>query len=185
MKRISFSLISFLSIVFAACNSDSTTSSEHTDSTKTTTAVTTNTSNSDYAAMADEFDRNSEAGKYKDVRTGQPIKISVDKNTGAKWNVETKEPVTRYILVDDTDWWVYDAEGSRLGRAKMENDKLLFEDSNNTWVDYEVKWKNDEDESKMKSDDMKVKTEKDGDMKVKTDDKKIKVEDGEVKEKDQ
>ena len=124
--------------------------------------------------MADEFDRNSEAGKYRDVRTGEPIRISVDKTSGKKLNAETNENVTRYILVDDGDWWVYDWEGNRLGRAKMEDNKILFEDSNNNWVDYDVKWKNDDGETKMKTDDIKVKTEKDGDMKIKTKDKKIK-----------
>ena len=181
MKQF-FSRILATSLGFAACKSDGNDTNETTDS--TTNVTTTTTSSSDYAAMADEFDRNSEAGKYMDVRTGKPIKISVDRTTGKKINTETNEPVTRYILVDNTDWWVYDWEGTRLGRAKMEGDKVLYEDENNEWVDYEVKWKNDDDESKMKTDDMKVKTEKDGDMKIKTDDKKIKVEDGKVKEKD-
>ncbi len=120
-----------------------------------------------------------------DAKTGKPIKISVDRTTGKKINAENNEPVTRYILVDNNDWWVYDWEGTRLGRAKLENDKVLYEGDNNEWVEYDVKWKNDGDENKMKSDDIKVKTEKDGDTKVKTDDKKVKVEeDGKVKEKD-
>lgn len=173
MKKQIFSLIAVLSLGFAACNSDSNTSAT-TDSTGTSASATTNTSSGDYAAMADEFDRNSEAGKYRNVRTGEPIRISVDRTTGKKTNAETNENITRYILVDDNDWWVYDWEGNRLGRARMENDKVLFEDSSNNWVDYEVKWKNDDDESKMKTEDMKVKTEKDGDQKIKTDDKKIK-----------
>lgn len=181
MKKQIFSLVAVLSLGFAACNSDGDTSAT-TDSTNVTT--TTTTSSGDYAAMADEFQRNSEAGKYRDVKTGEPIKISVDKISGKKINTATNENITRYILVDDSDWWVYDWEGNRLSRAKMENDKLLFEDSSNNWVDYEVKWKNDDDESKMKSDDMKVKTEKDGDTKIKTDDKKIKIDEDGTKEKD-
>lgn len=173
MKKQIFSLIAVLSLGFAACNSDSNTSAT-TDTTSTSTSATTNTSSGNYAAMADEFERNSEAGKYRNVRTGEPIRISVDRTTGKKTNAETNENITRYILVDNNDWWVYDWEGNRLGRAKLENDKVLFEDSSNNWVDYEVKWKNDDDESKMKTEDMKVKTEKDGDQKIKTDDKKIK-----------
>jgi hypothetical protein len=184
MKKQLFSLIAFISIGFVACNSDSNTSAT-TDSTVTTTNATTNTSSGDYAALADEFQRNSDAGKYMDARTGKPIKISVDKTTGKKTNAETNEPVTRYILVDNSDWWVYDWEGTRLGRAKYENDKVLYEGTNNDWVDYDVKWKDDSDESKMKTDDMKVKTDKDGETKIKTDDKKVKVDkDGTVKEKD-
>jgi len=184
MKKQLYSLIACTAIGFGACNSDTKTAAESTDST-TTTNVTTTTSNSDYAAMADEFQRNSDAGKYMDAKTGKPIKISVDRTTGKKINAETNEPVTRYILVDDNDWWVYDWEGTRLGRAKLENDKVLYEGDNNEWVEYDVKWKNDGDENKVKSDDIKVKTEKDGDTKVKTDDKKVKVEeDGKVKEKD-
>lgn len=182
MKRQIFSLIAVLTLGFTACNSDSNTSTTA-DSTDNASA-TTRTSSGDYAAMADEFQRNSDAGKYRDVRTGEPIRISVDRTTGKKTNAETNENITRYILVDDPDWWVYDWEGTRLGRAKMENDKLLFEDSNNNWVDYEVKWKNDDDESKMKTDGLKVKTEKDGDTKIKTDDKKIKKDEDGTKEED-
>ncbi|HYK57446.1 MAG TPA: hypothetical protein VEV15_13345 [Flavisolibacter sp.] len=179
MKKQMFSLVAALSLGFAACNSDSQTSA----TSDTTTTINTTTSG-DYAGMADEFDRNSEAGKYMDVRTGKPIKISVDKTTGKKVNVETSEPVTRYIYVDDSDWWVYDWEGNRLGRAKLQDEKVLFEDSANNWVDYEVMWKNDNDESKMKSDDIKIKTEKDGDTKIKTKDKKIKIDEDGRKEKD-
>src|SRR5215217_3259149 len=184
MKKQIFSFIVVLSLGFTACNNDAKTG-DATDSTTTTTTSTTVNTNNDYAAMADEFDKNSTAGKYMDARTGKPIKISVDRTTGKKINAETNEPVTRYILVDDNDWWVYDWEGTRLGRAKLENDKVLYEGDNNEWVEYDVKWKNDGDENKMKSDDIKVKTEKDGDTKVKTDDKKVKgEEDGKVKEKD-
>jgi hypothetical protein len=188
MKKLIFSLITFLSLGFIACNNDSTTS-ETTDSTTTTTTTTTDasttTSSSDYTAMADEFQRNSDAGKYMDVKTGKPIKISVDKTTGKKINLTTNEPVTRYIYVDNNDWWVYDWEGSRLGRAKMDNNKVMFEDSvNKNWVDYDVKWKNDSDESKMKTDDIKVKTEKDGDIKIKTKDKVIKKDEDGTKVKD-
>jgi hypothetical protein len=181
MKKQIFSLIAVLSLGFTACNSDSNTSTT-TDS--TTTNVTTTTSNGDYAAMADEFQRNSDAGKYRNIRTGEPIKISVDRNTGKKMNAETNEPVNRYVYVDDNDWWVYDWEGNRLGRAKLDNNKMMFEDSNDKWVDYDVKWKNDDDESKMKSDDIKVKTEKDGDMKIKTKDTVIKKDEDGTKGKD-
>jgi hypothetical protein len=181
MKKQIFSLIAVLSLGVVACNSDSNTSTT-TDS--TTTSATTSTSNGDYAAMADEFQRNSDAGKYRNIKTGEPIKISVDRTTGKKMNVETNEPVTRYVYVDDNDWWVYDWEGNRLGRAKLENNKMMFEDSSDKWVDYDVKWKNDDDESKMKTDDIKIKTEKDGDMKIKTKDTVIKKDEDGTKGKD-
>jgi hypothetical protein len=134
--------------------------------------------------MADEFERNSEAGKYYDARTGKPIKISVDRTTGRKTNTSNNSPVTRYVYNDNNDWWVYDAEGNRLSRARMQNNRFEFQDDSQKWVDYDARWKHDDDESKLKTDDMKIKVEKDGDMKIKTKDKKIKVEDGQVKEKD-
>ncbi|MGV3528020.1 MAG: hypothetical protein ACO1OO_03925 [Flavisolibacter sp.] len=177
MKKVMLGLIAFsVAGIFAACNNDAQTS-ENTDSTTVTT-----TSTGDYAAMADEFDRNSEAGKYVDVHTGKPIKISVDRTTGKKVNAETKEPVTRYIMIDGPEWWVYDIDGNRLGQAKLDNGTVLFDDNGN-WVDYDTKWKDDGDESKYKSDDMKVKTDEDG-MKIKTDDQKIKVDEDGTKVKD-
>lgn len=182
MKKTFLSLFAVASISFVACNNDAKTGST-TDSTNTSvTNTTVSTSSGDYSALADEFDKNSEAGKYMDARTGKPIKISVDRTTGVRMNAETHEPVVRYIYVDNNDWWAYDAEGTRLGRARYENDKVMYEGDNNTWVDYDVKWK--DDSTKMKTDDMKIKTDKNGETKIKTDDQKIKVDkDGTVKEK--
>ena len=97
-----------LALSFTACNNDADTTTAE-DTTSTTT-----TSSGDYAAMADEFQRNSEAGVYRDVRTGEPIKISVNKTTGAKLNAETNEPIVRYIWVDNNDWWVYDDQGTKV-----------------------------------------------------------------------
>jgi hypothetical protein len=183
MKKQIFSFIVVLSAGLFACNSDGDTSAT-TDTTTTNVTTTTNASNADYAAMADEFQRNSEAGKYMDAKTGKPIKISVDKTTGKKLNTETNEPITRYIYVDNNDWWVYDWDGNRLGRAKMENNKMLFEDSStNRWVDYDAKWKAEDDEMKMKTDDIKIKSE-DGESKIKTDDKVIKTDEDGTKVKD-
>lgn len=178
MKKILFGLMAFfVAGSFVACNNDAQTS-ENTDSTTMTT-----TSTGDYAAMADEFDRNSEAGKYVDVKSGKPIKISVDRTTGQKVNAETNEPVIRYIMIDGTDWWVYDVDGNRLGQAKFENGTVLFDDNGN-WVDYNTKWKDDGDEMKYKSGDTKVKVGDDGSMKIKTDDQKIKVDEDGKKVKD-
>ena len=181
MKKKIFGLIAVLSLGFVACNNDADTAA--TDDTTTTTAGTITTTG-DYSAMADEFQKNSDAGMYRDARTGQPIKISVDRTSGAKMNATTNEPLTRYIFIDNTDWWVYDAEGNRIREAKMENDKVVYKNEENAWVPWDkIKW--DEDgEGKYEDDSTKVKIEKDGDMKIKTKDKKVKVEDGKTTVKD-
>ena len=183
MKKKIFGLIAVLSLGFMACNNDADTAVTD-DSTVTNTTAGTITTTGDYSAMADEFQKNSDAGKYRDVKTGQPIKITVDRTTGAKINTTTNEPVVRYIFVDNTDWWVYDVEGNRIREAKMENDKVVYKGENNAWVEWDkIVW--DEDgEGKYKNDSTKVKIEKDGDMKIKTGDKKVKVEDGKTTVKD-
>lgn len=184
MKKKLFGFIAVACLGLTACNNDDNTTSTTGDSTTTTTTTTdagSMTSTTDYAAIADSFARNSEANRYMDARTGKPIKINVDRSTGAKVNASTNEPVTRYIYVDNNDWWAYDAEGTRLGRARYENNKVMYEGDNGQWIDYDVKWKDD----KMKTDGMKVKTDEDGDMKIKTDDQKIKIDkDGKTKVKD-
>jgi len=167
-----------------ACNNDADTTAGNDSSNAGTTpenTATTNTSTGAYSAMADSFRLNSDAGKYRDARTGSPIKINVDQTTGAKMNAETNQPIDRYIyVVDDSDWWVYDNAGTQLGRAKMDNDKLLFEDDSK-WVEYDMKWKADDGGLKGKGDDIKIKTEKDGDTKIKVGDKKIKADEDGVK----
>jgi hypothetical protein len=193
MKKEILSLMVVAGLVLSACGNDNkngTSTSDTDNATKSgttagaSTETTTQSSSNDYAAMADEFERNSTANKYYDPRTGKNVRISVDRTTGKRMNTETRQPITRYIYNDNNDWWVYDAEGTRLGRARMNNNRFQFQDDSNNWVDYDARWKHDDDESKLKTDDMKVKIEKDGDMKIKTKDKKIKVEDGVVKEKD-
>ena len=92
MKTKIFSLVAAtITLGFAACNSDGDNTTS-TDST-TTTDVSTNTSTGNYAAQADSFKINSEAGNYLDARTGKPIKINVDATTGERVNAETNEPV--------------------------------------------------------------------------------------------
>ncbi|MGZ3916404.1 MAG: hypothetical protein ACXVBN_07005 [Flavisolibacter sp.] len=172
MKHEVFSLLILLCLGEVACQGNHPAGATE-DSSYSSTTIR-ETSRGDYAAMSGEFERNSAAGRYRDLRTGAPIHITVDPFSGQKTRGLSKDPVTRYIFVDDPDWWVYDNEGNRLGRAKMENNQLLFEDSNNTWVNYEVKWKNDGEESKMKTEGLKVKTTKDGALKIKTADSVIK-----------
>jgi len=194
MKTKFFSLLAATMLFgLVACeNSGNKNDKEDNTAVGNTGSENTETSTGDYAAKAGEFERNSEAGKYMDVRTGKPIRLSVDKSSGRIINSENSQPVTRYIYVDNNDWWVYDWEGNKLGQAKVENDKVLFDD-NGSWVDYDVKWKDDEndtkvkmdeDESKIKTGDTKIKVEKDGDYKIKTGDKKIKKDEDGTKVKD-
>ena len=176
MKTKIFGLVAVsISLGFAACNSDGDNTAS-TDSTTTTTMdVNTNMSTGNYAAQADSFKINSEAGNYLDARTGNPIKINVDATTGVRVNAETNEPVKYYV--DRRTWWVYgDDSWDTIGSAHMEGNELRFRDNNDKWVTFDQKWKIDEGdgEAKMKSDDSKTKVEKDGDSKTKTDDGKLK-----------
>ncbi|MES2882339.1 MAG: hypothetical protein V4676_09345 [Bacteroidota bacterium] len=184
MKKQFLGLLTVVALGFTACNNDKDTTSEITDSTGSTTTVVNSTN--DYTALADSFQRVSDAGMFMDARTGAPIKISVDRTTGRRTNAATSEPITRYIYVDNSDWWVYDADGVQQGRAKMDGDKVMYQGDGDKWVDYDTKWKVDEDgDTKMKSDDMKIKTDKDGDIKIKTDSTKTKIDkDGKVKTKE-
>ncbi len=175
MKTRIFSLVAAtISLGFAACNSDGDSTSSN-ESATTTTDVSTNTSTGNYAAQADSFKINSEAGNYLDARTGKPIKINVDATTGARVNAETNEPVRYYV--DKRNWWVYsDNSWDTIGSAKMEGEELRFHSDNDKWVTYDERWKIDEGdgEAKLKTEDSKIKVEKDGDTKIKTDDTKIK-----------
>jgi len=175
MKTKIFSLVAAgITLGIAACNNDSNNTAS-TDSTTTTNSTTTSSSGN-YAAQADSFKVNSEAGNYLDARTGKPIKINVDPNTGTRVNAETNEPVRYYV--DKRTWWVYgDNSWDSIGSARMEGDKLLYRGDNNQWVPFDQRWKNDtassttnnmdtsstmksENESKIKSGNTKVKTEK-------------------------
>lgn len=183
MKTKIFSLVAAtITLGFVACNSDGDTASS-TDST-TTTEVTTSTSTGNYAAQADSFKVNSEAGYYLNARTGKPIKINVDATTGARVNAETNEPVDYYV--DKRTWWVYgDDSWDTIGEAQMEGDQLRFRD-NDKWVTFDEKWKIDEGdgEAKLKTEDSKTKIEKDGDSKTKTSDGKTKTDEEGTKVKD-
>jgi hypothetical protein len=162
---------------FMACNNDG----DSTASTDSTTSTTETTSTGNYAAQADSFKVNSDAGYYLDARTGKPIKIRVDASTGARFNEETNEPVDYYV--DKRTWWVYgDDSWDTIGSARMEGNELQYRSDNDKWVTFDQKWKVDggNGEAKMKSGDSKTKVEKDGDSKTKTeDDSKVKTdEDG-------
>ena len=166
MKTRIFSLVATaITLGFVACNSDADTTTA--SDTTTTSEVSTTTSTGSYAAQADSFKVNSEAGYYLDARTGKPIKINVDASTGARVNAETNEPVRYYV--DKRTWWVYgDDSWDTIGSAQMEGNELRFRGDNDKWVTYDEKWKIDEGdgEAKLKTEDGKTKIEKDGDMKI-------------------
>lgn len=173
MKKVKFLglFAATLSLGMVACNSDGENTAEAdslttTESTATTTAVSTG----DYAAQADSARINSEAGNYLDARTGKPIRINVDPQTGARTNAETGEPVWRYV--DRRNWWVYGGDNwDTIGEARMQNDKIEYKGDNDTWVTYEKRWVDEDakmaEEWKKKYGETKVKVDKDGDIKVK------------------
>ena len=165
-----------LSIGFVACNNDADDTASTDSTTTENTATTTTTSTGTYAAQAETYKTNSDAGNYLDAKTGKPIRITVDPNTGARTNAETNEPVWYYV--DRTNWWVYGPDSwDTIGTARMEGDNLVFRDDNDKWVGYDKKkWKVDDDgDMKMKDGDTKIKIDKDGDTKIKTGDSKTKT----------
>lgn len=198
MKKVPFLSLcaAALSLGVVACNSDSdnTTAADSVTTTENT-ATTTVTSTGDYAAQADSARINSEAGHYLDARTGKPIRINVDAQTGARTNAETGEPVWRYV--DRRTWWVYGGDNwDKVGEARMESDQLEYKGDNDAWVTYDKRWQDEDakmaEDWKKKYGDTKVKVSKDGDIKVKdengdikydADDNKVKV-DEEKKKKD-
>lgn len=186
MKTRMFGLMAALTMGFVACNSngDSTAAADSTTTDGTTNETATSTTSSgSYAAQADSFRINSEAGNYIDAKTGKPIRIKVDPTTGSRINEETNEPVRYYV--DRRTWWVYgDDSWDTVGSAQMEGDKLRFRSDNDKWVSFEEKWKVDggDGEMKNKTEDGKTKIEKDGDLKIKTEDgTKIKADEDGVK----
>jgi hypothetical protein len=173
-----------------ACNNDAnntaTTDTTRTDS--STVATTTTTSNVDYAAMADSFKTNSEAGNYLDAKTGKPIRIKYDTEKHRAVNETTGQPVWRYV--DKRNWWVYGADNDRwdtIGTARMQGNTLMYQGDNNSWITYDERWKADDErmmssdsDSKVSDDGNKIK-DANGKIKVADDGNKIKVNDTKVK----
>jgi hypothetical protein len=196
MKVQLFSLLA-LAIGVTACNNDSNTTASTTDSSSMTTTdgtATTATNTMDYAAMADSFRVNSEAGNYLNPRTGKPIRIKYDATTRRAVDETSGEPVWRYV--DKRNWWVYGYDNNnwnQMGTAKMEGDRLMYQgDDGSSWLDYDARWKADDermmstmndtsnmnsgtsngvkisdDGNKVKDGNLKIKTDKDGDIKIK------------------
>jgi len=182
-NKILITLLASGMAVLTACNNDANNTSGNADSLTNNNTTTDNslTTSGDYAAYADELERNSAAGRYINARTGQPYqRLNVDRQTGAVTD-ENNEPVWRYV--DKDSWWVYglddeDWTWKKLGEAKMENNELRYKDASGNWVTYDARWKTDDDDMdkswKMKSGDTKIKVDKDGDIKVKDESGKVK-----------
>lgn len=111
-----------------------------------------------------------ENDRYVDLRTGEPIKIEKDAETGVWVNAETKKPVYMYVDTKKNDT-IYGKSGL------VVNGHIVRSDDNVYWYDLDHK-----EEYKVKSDDYKMKVENDGDIKIKDGDKKTKI-DGETGEK--
>jgi hypothetical protein len=133
--------------VLTACNSgnNNTTGADSTAA-ATTTTTTETTSSGNYAAMADSFRVNSEAGNILDARTGKPIRVKYDATTHRAVNAETNQPVWRYV--DRRTWWVYGPENdnwNRIGEARLQGNTLQYKGDNDAWLSYDERWKNDDE----------------------------------------
>ena len=111
-----------------------------------------------------------EKDRYVDLRTGEPIKIEKDAETGIWVNADTKKPVYMYVDTQKNDT-IYGKNGLVI------NGHIVKSDDNVYWYDVDHK-----EEYKVKTDDYKMKVENDGDIKIKDGDKKTKI-DGETGEK--
>lgn len=169
-------LAAALSIGFVACNNDGDGTSSADSLDNENTATTSNVSTGNYAAQADSFRINSEAGAYIDPQTGRSIKINVDPQTGVRTNAETGEPVWRYI--DTRTWWVYGGDDwEPQTEARKDGDDIKFKAENDSWVTYDTRWPDDNTKMKdwkTKIGDTKIKVDSDGDIKVKDEDGKVK-----------
>jgi hypothetical protein len=150
MKKAHWLGLATFMAVFTACNSgsDNTAAADSTaaTTTNTTTATTTESSSGNYAAMADSFRVNSEAGNILDARTGKPIRVRYDATTRRAVNAETNEPVWRYV--DRRTWWVYGPENdswNKIGEARMQGNNLQYRGDNDAWLNYDERWKTDDE----------------------------------------
>ncbi|GAA4337929.1 hypothetical protein [Flaviaesturariibacter amylovorans] len=152
MKKVQLFGFALVAVALTACgsgdgnNNGSDSTSTTTTTTTTDAGTTTNTSTGNYAAIADSFRVNSEAGNILDARTGKQINVRYDATTRRAVNAETNEPVWRYV--DKRNWWVYGAENdswNRVGEARMQNNTLQYKGDNDAWVDYDTRWKMDDE----------------------------------------
>ncbi|RYY88854.1 MAG: hypothetical protein EOO15_07865 [Chitinophagaceae bacterium] len=198
MKQVKWLSIVTITAALAACNGNG-----NNDATADTTAVTTTTTTTsntgNYAAMADTFRVNSEAGNYLDPKTGKAIRIRYDATTHRAVNEETNEPVWRYV--DRRTWWVYGADNdnwNQVGEARMEGSTLKYKSSSDdNWLNYDERWSEDDQRymNEMNASDTTTTTDgttdangvkvKDNGNKIKDKDVKVKTsKDGDIKIKD-
>jgi hypothetical protein len=165
---------------FLSCKNSTSTTSNNDDSTGITGSAGGNNSTGDYAAYANDIEKNSSEGYYINPRNGRPYgKLTVNRNTGEITD-ESNEPVWRYV--DSRNWWVYGVDNdwnwTKLGEAKVDNGRLLYKDDNGNWITYDKRWStNDETITKTwkaKSGDAKIKFDRDGDIKYKDDSARVK-----------
>jgi hypothetical protein len=179
-KKIFTLLMAFGIAAFVSCNNSSDTAANNDDSSGLNSTADNNTSTGDYAAHADQIEKNSSEGYYINPKTGKPYgKLTVNRKTGEITD-ENNEPVWRYV--DKRTWWVYgvddDWNWTKLGEAKMNNDQLIYKDDNGNWVAYDKRWSNNDEAIsktwKAKSGNAKIKFDKDGDVKYKDDSTRVK-----------
>jgi hypothetical protein len=179
-KKIFTLLMAFGIAAFVSCNNSSDTAANNDDSSGLNSTADNNTSTGDYAAHADQIEKNSSEGYYINPKTGKPYgKLTVNRKTGEITD-ENNEPVWRYV--DKRTWWVYgvddDWNWTKLGEAKMNNDQLVYKDDNGNWVAYDKRWSNNDEAIsktwKAKSGNAKIKFDKDGDVKYKDDSTRVK-----------
>ena len=149
MKRKILGLVAVASFsVWVTACTNSTDDKAANDTTSKSTATTeTTTSTGNYAAKSATIEKESKEGYYLNPKTGKPYtSLRMDTMTG-RVTTEGGEPVWRYV--DKRTWWVYGGNNwDTIGHAKMEKDKLMYENETGKWVPYEERWKA-EDESMM------------------------------------
>lgn len=116
-----------------------------------------------FIACSDTKDR------YIDLRTGKPVNLVKDSESGIWVDETTKKPVYIYVDTKKNDT-IYGKTGEVINGAVIRNN------------DNEYVYEKDFHPYEVKGDDYKVEVEKDGDIKIKDGDSKIKI-DGETGEK--
>ncbi|GAC1416695.1 MAG: hypothetical protein NVS1B13_00150 [Flavisolibacter sp.] len=151
-----FKLLSFsatLALGLTACNNSATntSASDSTSHDSTTVSTTTaTTSSSQYSALADSVEKNSQSGYYLNAKTGKALRVKVDRSTGKMADAESNMPLNRYV--DKRTWRVYGGNNwDSIGSAKMQGEKLMYQDQNGQWVNYDKKWKEEDMKSDMSS----------------------------------
>ncbi|TCZ70486.1 hypothetical protein [Flaviaesturariibacter aridisoli] len=196
MKQAKWLSIAAFAATLAACNGNGTNNgTADTTATTTTTTTTESTgataSTGNYAAMADSFRVNSQAGNYLDAKTGKPIRIKYDATTRRAVNEETNQPVWRYV--DRRTWWVYGADNdnwNQVGEARMDGSTLKYKSSSNdNWLSYDERWSEDDqrymnsmnDTTTVAGSTEDAATGSNGEVKVKDNGNKVKDKDVKVK----